>query len=105
MKHFVYFLVIALVVLVTGCRSTMQFGEKINSYDGAIFDTAHFSVLGPVSVEGYTNKGASYIEVFNKAKELYEGVDEVVNIHIDYKTLPAGGTKIVMTGVAIKYNR
>lgn len=105
MKHFVYFLVIALVALVASCRSVMQFGESINAYDGSVFDTAHFFVLGPVSTEGVTNKGASYIEVFNAAKKLYNDVDEVVNIHIDYKTLPAGGTKIIMTGIAIKYNR
>lgn len=107
MKRIMYLSIISisLMLLAISCRSTMQFGEKINSVDTSNFDTNHFLVLGTISIEGVTDKGASYIEIFNAAKEAYSDVDEVVNIHIDYKTLPTNGTKIIMTGIAVKYNR
>lgn len=114
-------LLAVLIATFVSCASTSvstysQFGEEINTVAKTPVDSNRFDVLGAVSMDCVAGSGASYVDIFNKAKELYGDVDEVINIHVDYKTTTttttsfnssssSAASNIIMTGLAIKYHK
>lgn len=121
MKHIAFALCALTLVVLAGCqsapktseRTVHQFGEVINGVTHTQIDSNRFDVLGSVSVECEPSSGASYVLIYEKAKELYTNVDEIINIHVDYRTdytIQDGSVsstldRIIMTGLAVKYRK
>lgn len=120
-KVFLLTMAITFLALI-GCTTTSvatysQFGEEVNRVEKTPVDSGRFDVLGAVSMECADRAGASYVDIFKKAQEIYGAVDEVINIHIDYKntlTLTqktfsgdevSQAAQVIMTGLAIKYHK
>lgn len=108
-------ILLASLMVMAGCSSTStvsKFGDVLYEVESTPIDSSRFDILGPVTVIGKADSGASYFDIFKEAKSLYSNVDEVINIHIDYQIATTTSGKnssstsaTVMTGLAIKYRR
>ena len=102
-KTFIFssFILVLALGIFSACSSVMPLTSDV-SFPA---DSSKYAILGRVTLEANVGKN-SYTKLIEKAKQMYPGADDVVNIIVDAKESSFFGMKsykYILSGIAIDY--